>query len=403
MKNLLLFAMAFVFCYTLNAQPSLKYKGGVHVSQNLSKDYVALYEQFTTPGSGYASQDFETANDAYDCMLADDFVIPVSESWNIDSVVVVGSWNGGIPLDLVHVFFMADNTGIPGDTLFEFFNLACSSVDNGGAGPTLITLPSRVVLDEGTYWIAVQAKKDYGTFGQWYWTTNSPVVGTEGHFINPGGGFGGANTWTSTSTYWGTAYDFSFGLYEILSDGFNVTFNVDMTDSINSGYFVEGTDVVYIAGNMSGAWAEPGQAGSYLMTESATDNIYTYTMPLADGPYEYKYFKNTTWTNGEWNGGGNRTFTMAGADLTLNDVFGVLPVGVSNLLSGITVFPNPSNGIFHVSVNSETNMDVYDISGKLINSQILKGSSRLELKNSGVYLIRFSNNEGSSVQRVIVK
>jgi hypothetical protein len=188
---------------------------------------------------------------------------------------------------------------------------------------------------------------------------------------------------------------------------YNVTFNVDMTDSIASGYFVEGTDELWVAGSMNG-WTQPGIDAAYEMAESATNDIYTVTIAnLVDGDYMYKYFKiiggTPSWDNGEWNGDPNREFSIAGADVELNDVFGVPPISVDNILSGISVYPNPSNGLFNINVSSTTNMEVFDISGKLINSQIVSGRTSLELNTSGVYFIRFSNEEGSSVQRVVVK
>ena len=143
------------------------------------------------------------------------------------------------------------------------------------------------------------------------------------------------------------------------------------------------------------------------MFESATDDIYTLDLSLADGDYMYKYFKIidgvSEWTYGEWDGEPNREFTVAGADLVLNDIFGFM-VGIEELTAkGISVYPNPSNGVFYVNVEDNFNLEVFDITGKIINTQVLSGNSTIEINTAGLYFLRFSNENGSITQRVIVQ
>ncbi len=187
---------------------------------------------------------------------------------------------------------------------------------------------------------------------------------------------------------------------------YSVTFNCNINDSITSGYFVVGTDTLSVTGSIVG-WTEPGSDPSLFMTDDDADGIYTYStfLSVADG-YEYKYFKNAGWDNGEWNGGDNRTFDVVDADVVLNDYFGDINnhVAVNEISSeGISVFPNPSNGVFNINVDNNYNLEVFDITGRVINSRTLTGNTSIELNTAGIYFLRFSNENGSYTQKVIVK
>ncbi len=187
----------------------------------------------------------------------------------------------------------------------------------------------------------------------------------------------------------------------------DVTFNVNMADSIASGYFVEGTDQLWLGGSLNG-WMQPGTNAYYEMSESATNDIYTVTIPVEDADWMYKYFKivgaTPSWDNGEWNGDPNRTFTMAGADMVLNDVFGVDNTSIEALSEiGISIYPNPSNGIFTISTENNFKLEIFDISGKLINTQTVNGTTDIKINIAGMYFLRFTDGKNIYSQRVIVK
>jgi hypothetical protein len=98
-----------------------------------------------------------------------------------------------------------------------------------------------------------------------------------------------------------------------------LTFNVDMSTADG---FVPGSDVVYLAGNFPGAtWNEPGTNPALLMSQVGSTLTYTLSLPLPAGTYEYKYFKNAGWSNGEWSGGPNRSVTITGTT-SVNDTWG---------------------------------------------------------------------------------
>ena len=135
------------------------------------------------PG-GVTSQDFEAANDPFDSFAADDFVVPVGQSWSVEGVDVAGEYSSGGPAASFHVFFYANAAGdLPGTVVAT--RLANSYT--GGAN-AVITLTSPVSLTAGTYWVAVQSRQDFGTAGQWFWDNRSVISNAGAAWQNPGGG-----------------------------------------------------------------------------------------------------------------------------------------------------------------------------------------------------------------------
>ncbi len=119
---------------------------------------------------------------------------------------------------------------------------------------------------------------------------------------------------------------------------YTVTFNVDMTYAIQTGEFVADTDSVYLFGSFN-SWAAPGSDSSMLMTDNDGDNIYTVEMELTGDSYEYKYFKNAGWNNGEWSGGNNRSFSVTDENLVLNDVWANKYLVTFNITDGTNPLP----------------------------------------------------------------
>ncbi len=175
----------------------------------------ALWSQMDNPGTdgGISAQDFEAAYDTYDAEGADDFVIPAGETWMINEVDVLGSYSDAGPCDLANVRIYEDNAGMPGTLLIEYLDVAADPDVDGN----LFCIIPDTPLTEGTYWISVQGRMDFGTGGQWYWSRQAPpLIGYEFHWQNPLDGFGTGNTtWVPGSTQWPaqTDYDLSFVLY----------------------------------------------------------------------------------------------------------------------------------------------------------------------------------------------
>jgi hypothetical protein len=171
---------------------------------------VILYSQMTPATWGRASQDFEASFDIYDNQAADDFTV-TGGPWNINLVKFIGHYSTTGPAAGFNIYFYNDNAGLPGTLITSYPSVGYSVLGDVFS----CTLPSTLVLADGTYWISVQVRMDFSPYGQWYWRANAlPLIGYEGAWQNPGDGFGsGFTTWTSGGTVWGGTYaerDFCF-------------------------------------------------------------------------------------------------------------------------------------------------------------------------------------------------
>jgi len=104
---------------------------------------------------------------------------------------------------------------------------------------------------------------------------------------------------------------------------FETTFNVDMSTAVG---FDPANDIVYLTGSMVG-WAMPGDdPANQEMSRIGNSMIWTKTLSLAAGEYQYKYFLNYGWMNGEWGGEPNRVVNVS-ENSTFNDLWGIIGNG----------------------------------------------------------------------------
>lgn len=177
------------------AQPVVGASGpdkGVLLPPPVPQGSVVLYDQTGgTAGFGYTSQKFQPANAQYDSQLADDFVVPSAEGWDVTQINVLGNSPGAV--NLVNVWIYDDNAGAPGTPVCTYTAIAAN-----GVGNLNISLPTDCVLTgPATYWVSVQADLDSSVGGQWFWSDRSPQVGNPAQWQNPADGFAtGCTTWT---------------------------------------------------------------------------------------------------------------------------------------------------------------------------------------------------------------
>jgi len=152
-----------------------------------------LYDQYDNAGTNAtSSQNFEAGFDAFDDELADDFVVPSGDSWDVNQVDVAGVYfNGPGPVNSVNVVFYNNSSGLPGSVVATRNGLSVTD----SAGSFVIPIPSAVTLGPGTYWVSVQANMDFGCCGQWGWTDRTVQSTSAAAWRNPGGGFGVCPSW----------------------------------------------------------------------------------------------------------------------------------------------------------------------------------------------------------------
>ena len=109
---------------------------------------VVLYDQYdNAAANSTSSQNFEASFDAYDDELADDFVVPSGQTWNINQLDAAGVYYNGIgPAASVNLRFYDNAGGLPGGNVATRTNLAMTD----SAGSFVIPIPSPVVLGAGT-------------------------------------------------------------------------------------------------------------------------------------------------------------------------------------------------------------------------------------------------------------
>ena len=83
-------------------------------------------------------------------------------------------------------------------------------------------------------------------------------------------------------------------------------------------------------------------------------------------------------------------------------------VGVDEAtLEGVSVYPNPSEGIVNITNtnNEENSIVVFDVLGQVIMTKVSNTTTTIDLSNqgTGVYLVEVSNNNGTIIERVIIK
>lgn len=151
----------------------------------------------------------------------------------------------------------------------------------------------------------------------------------------------------------------------------NVTFNLSMKVKVQMGEFDPMTQVVRITGNLVDPNWDPANAPILEMVDS-TNYIYSTTLQIDPGSYEYKYLIGDAWGNDELQGQPNRSLTVGNNDTTLamvyfNNVdkvpFDPAPTGMVNVMLNVNMTRWMQKGAFDPA------SDTVRVTGELTNPQ----------------------------------
>lgn len=218
---------------------------------------------------------------------------------------------------------------------------------------------------------------------------------------------------------------FVFGTM-VSAQTYTVVFGVDMNNETPAAE-------LSVAGNIQSAdqtltgvgdWTP----GSHKVTDTDGDGIYTITMTLAAGDYQYKYINGIAWGTNEGsglancgvddgNGGFNRTLTLS-SDTTI--IYAYNTCDLKSLTSTLTkvenaveftMAPNPFINQTTVQLdnaNGQTyDIVISDVTGKVVRTMAAIGENQVTIQRedlvSGVYFLTVRNEEGQrSTKKFVV-
>src|SRR5215471_13614573 len=128
---------------------------------------VVLYDQYNNASPNATRSTSFTDLPTFSTDLADDFVVPGGQTWNVQSIDADGRYffGPGPAIDW-NVFIYTDSGGLPGTQIFGATHQPVVVV-----GTTFtVNLPVAAVLSAGTYWIEIQANMTFNPQGEWEWT-----------------------------------------------------------------------------------------------------------------------------------------------------------------------------------------------------------------------------------------
>ncbi len=74
-------------------------------------------------------------------------------------------------------------------------------------------------------------------------------------------------------------------------------------------------------------------------------------------------------------------------------------------LAGVSVYPNPGNGLFNLNVPVQAKVDIFSAAGQFVRQmQVQAGTTPMQLENAGIYFVKVSAANGqTAVKRVVVR
>lgn len=188
-----------------HAATHFKYPVRSHASAS-----TVLYDQSGTPSSGFPSQNFDSAHDAYDSAGADDFVVSDPAGWSVGAFnfQIDTSPQGDLSTATFDIDIYPDAAGIP-DTATSCAYSALAGVVDANMTAVSVALPVPCNLPQGTYWVSMVANLDFTVGGQVWWELGPQIPGPGQNAVwrNPADGFStGCTVWAEEAGCWSTSF-----------------------------------------------------------------------------------------------------------------------------------------------------------------------------------------------------
>jgi hypothetical protein len=96
-------------------------------------------------------------------------------------------------------------------------------------------------------------------------------------------------------------------------------------------------------------------------------------------------------------------FTLNGLSVISELKLGATGIGEQN--AAYSIYPNPGNGMFNITIDGEYTISVSNAHGQLVMTTIINGNNVLDLRNqpNGIYFIHLTNQTSTIIEKVIIK
>lgn len=190
-----------------------------------------------------------------------------------------------------------------------------------------------------------------------------------------------------------------------------ITDSLGYVSTLEPGYFV-GRSAPYIYEDAGVYKMLAGSANGYLFKYDNIEGNLTGTFNKVDTAYlNLKEGKNTTLTIADITNDGKLDMMIgnqSGGISYFKGADAVISVEEYKILEGITVYPNPTKELLTLDLGTNylknASVKVFDLLGKTIfNQKVSSNKTTINLNglNQGVYLVKFTNDLGSKVFKVV--
>lgn len=150
-----------------------------------------------------------------------------------------------------------------------------------------------------------------------------------------------------------------------------------------------------------------------LDTSFTSTPLYAYNFTYPSDIWRGVFFRDCN-GNGSYDSGSNEEEVFQSAYIFCDIILSGINISITegSLTSALNVYPNPSNGVFNVSMDLgsavDMNISVTDLQGKVVYTESISNASNLNTTlnlahlNKGVYIFRAATATGSAIQKIVI-